>query len=175
MVRRRRCVGILVIVSAVLIVNSSKIFFPRSAAQRMADSYAAGEFLGNDGVVLQSSYNDCAPAALQMVLCRYGIPGTVDELTRRLRPGGNGSTILAVRDLAESKGLHAEGWRLTLSDFLTVQFPVILFLHNDHFVVADSVNSDMVFLSDPAIGRVKLPVLELSRIWKGETLIFRKK
>ena len=174
MVSWKRCLGIFCVVSAVFVVNSSWILLPRFAGQKMPDSYAGGEYLGNVGVVMQTSYNDCAPASLQMVLDRYEIPSTVGELTRRLKPGVNGSTMLALRDLAEAKGLHAEGWRLRLQDFLTAQFPAILFIPKNHFVVADSIGSGNVFLRDPAVGRIKLPVSELPGVWNGEALVFRK-
>jgi ABC-type bacteriocin/lantibiotic exporter with double-glycine peptidase domain len=77
--------------------------------------------------------------------------------------------------MAERKGLHAEGWRLTFSDFVNSTFPLLLFVRNDHFVVADSVRDHIVFLRDPSIGKVIIPAMELTRIWHGEALVFNVK
>ena len=134
--------------------------------------YAGGEFQGTEGVLMQTSYNNCGPAALQMIFDHYKIPSTIDEIERNVRLTENGTTMLALKQMAELKGLHAEGWRLTLNDFLNTSFPLFLFVHNDHFVVADSVCNRIVFLRDPAIGKVEIPTKNLPRIWRGEALVF---
>jgi ABC-type bacteriocin/lantibiotic exporter with double-glycine peptidase domain len=76
--------------------------------------------------------------------------------------------------MSELKGLHAEGWRLTSKDFPSILFPALLFIHDDHYVVADSIWNDDVFVRDPAIGRLKIPKGKLTQIWKGEILLFTR-
>jgi ABC-type bacteriocin/lantibiotic exporter with double-glycine peptidase domain len=175
MIRKKRYIGIAVVVLAAGIVNSSRVLHPLIFAQNIPDEYAGGEYQGTDGVLMQSSYNDCGPAVLQMIFDRYGIVSSVGEIERTVRLTGSGASMFSLKQMAEEKGLRAEGWRLTLGDLTKASFPLLLFVHNDHFVVADSIDNSMIFLRDPAIGRIKLPALNLPQIWRGETLIIAKK
>ncbi len=175
MTRKKRCIGIAIIVLAAGIVNSSWIIHPLRINQLPSGWYAGGEYQGREGVLFQTSYNDCGPAALQMIFDHYKISSTVDEIERSVRVTESGTTMLSLKQMAELKGLHAEGWRLTLQDFLNTSFPLLLFVHRDHFVVADSICNDIVFLRDPAIGKVRIRIKELSQIWQGEALVFAQK
>jgi ABC-type bacteriocin/lantibiotic exporter with double-glycine peptidase domain len=141
--------------------------------KRFRSWWMGGEYLGSEGVVLQDKQNDCGPAALKMVFDHYDIPSTLAEIEQSVGLTAKGSSMLALKEMAELKGLRAEGWRYTLEDFLKAPKPVILFVDGDHFAVVDSVtaNNDVV-MRDPAIGKLKLPLKKLSRIWKGETLVF---
>ncbi len=169
---RKRWVAIVLVVVAAGIVNSLLISHSHSLRKYLFDWYAGGEYQGKEGVIMQTRYNNCGPTALQMIFDYYKVPSTIDEIERNVHPAGNGTTMLALEEMAERKGLHAEGWRLTFSDFVNSTFPLLLFVRNDHFVVADSVYKDDVFLRDPSIGRVRMPKMNLLHIWKGEALVF---
>ena len=132
-------------------------------------------YLGNQGVRLQTGINDCGPASLQMIFDHYEIPCTIQEIKRTIKPTEKGSTMLALKEMSELKGLHAEGWQVTVKDLSNILFPAILFTRGDHFVVADSVCEDDVFVRDPAIGRLKIAKPKLSLMWKGEILLFKRK
>ena len=175
MTKKKRYAGIAVVVLAAGIVNSSWVFHAPIFRKNISDVYAGGEYQGTEGVLMQSSYNDCGPAALQMIFDRYGISSTVEEIGRTVRLTGSGASMLSLKQMAELKGLHAEGWRLTLADLARASFPVMLFVHDDHFVVADSIYNNIVFIRDPAIGRIKMETCNLPKIWRGETLIVAQK
>ncbi len=172
---KKRYAGVAAVMLAAGIVNSSWDFHAPLFKQTVPDGYAGGEYLGTDGVVMQSSYNDCGPAALQMIFDRYGIPSTFGEIKQTVRLEGNGATMFSLKRMAEEKGLHAEGWLLTLGDLATASFPLVLFVHDDHFIVADSIYDSIIYLRDPAIGKIKIPAINLTRIWRGETLIIDQK
>ena len=175
MTSKKRFVGIALVVLAAGIINSSLVSLSPSYRHRLSAWYVGGEYEGKGGVLMQTRYNNCGPCALQMIFDYYKIPSTVDEIERNIRLTENGTTMLALKEMAELKGLHAEGWRLTSKDFLNSSFPLLLFVRNDHFVVADSICNYTVFLRDPAIGRVIIPTRKLSQIWQGEALIFNEK
>jgi ABC-type bacteriocin/lantibiotic exporter with double-glycine peptidase domain len=129
----------------------------------------------NEGVLLQKNHNDCGPTALQMIFDYYGVPSSVHDIEAHVVLTERGSSMLALKEMAELKGLQAEGWRLTLQDFSKISFPALLFVHNDHYLIADSIYDDSVFVRDPAIGRVGIPKRKLPQIWKGEVLVFGRK
>ncbi|MEW6060452.1 MAG: cysteine peptidase family C39 domain-containing protein [Bacteroidota bacterium] len=144
--------------------------FKKISALRMG-----AEYLGTDGVLLQTKRNNCGPTALKMIFDYYNIPTSLDEIETNVGLTEKGTSMLALKKMAELKGLNAEGWRLTLEDFLTKQFPMLLFVHNDHYIVADSVRNGEIFIRDPALGRLRMNKKTLPSIWNGETLIFKKK
>ncbi len=161
------------------IVVSAIVIMTCLLSQHARESFSAwrmgGIYLGNQGVRIQTGINNCGPTSLQMIFDYYGIPSTVQEIEQTIRLNEKGSTMLALKEMSEMKGLHAEGWRLTPNDISNVLFPALLFVHDDHFVVADSIWNDNVFVRDPAIGRLKIPKGKLTQIWKGEILLFKRK
>ena len=175
MTNKKRCIGIAIVVFAVAIVNSSWIVRLPDLKQHPSSWYGGGGYQRKEGVIFQTSYNDCGPAALQMIFEHYKISSTLGEIERSVRLTGNGTTMLSLKQMAELKGLYVEGWRLTLNDFLNTSFPLLLFVHDDHFVVADSVCNRIVFLRDPSMGKVEIPTTDLPQIWRGEALVFAQK
>jgi ABC-type bacteriocin/lantibiotic exporter with double-glycine peptidase domain len=131
------------------------------------------EYIGNEGVVTQTKFNNCGPSALKMILDYYHIPSSLEEIEQGVKLSHKGSSMLALKEMAELKGLKAEGWNLTLEDFLKSSFPAVLFVNGNHFIVADSVLSDTLYLRDPSLGKIGLRVSNLPHIWKGETLVFK--
>ncbi len=172
---RKRLVAIAIAILAAGIVNSDGILRLHLHQRGLAHVYEGGVYEGKEGVLMQTSYNDCGPASLQMIFERYGIVSSVDEIEQHVGMKAGGASMLSLKEAADRKGLHAEGWRLTMTDFMKASFPLMLFVNDDHFVVADSTCGQEVFLRDPAVGRIKMPLLELPRIWRGETLMIAKK
>ena len=134
-----------------------------------------GVFIGKENVRFQTRENDCGPASLQMIFDHYSICSTIDAVGRSAGLTEKGVTMFALKQTAKLNGLDADGWRLTAEELSHSQFPALLFVNHDHFVVADSVCGDEFFLRDPAIGRVRISRAMFSRIWKGETLLFHSK
>jgi ABC-type bacteriocin/lantibiotic exporter with double-glycine peptidase domain len=140
---------------------------------QLAARERGGVYLGIEGVVMQDKGNTCGPAALKMILDIYGKRVPLQELEKISKVSDGGWSMQSLKVLAEQHGLRAKGWRLDLEALCRRRFPVILFVENSHFVVADAVDTaGFVFVRDPAIGRMKIHRHALNRIWKGETLVF---
>lgn len=167
---RPRAIGVIVTVIA-----ATTFLLSHYAREHILAWRLGGVYLGAQGVRLQKGANDCGPASLQMIFDYYEIPSAVHEMRQAIGMNVNGSTMLALKELAELKGLQVQGWRLTSKDFSSVFFPALLFVRDDHYIVADSVSGENVFVRDPAIGRLRISRGKLIKIWKGEILLFRKK
>jgi ATP-binding cassette subfamily B protein RaxB len=128
----------------------------------------------NKNTVQANSENKCGIVALKLIFDHYGIASTLEEIEGKVVLNEKGTSMSALKQMAEIKGLHAEGWRFTLEGLLKTTFPVILFVNGNHYVVADSILNDTVFLHDPTLGKFLLPISELSKKWRGETLIFKR-
>ncbi len=166
-------VGVIVFfVGAFVFVGTVKVLRGPDDLLKLAAWEMGGEYLGSDGVVLQNKNNNCGPAVLKMILDHHKRMAPLHEIEQSIKPSEEGSSMLALKVVAESRGLHAEAWKLSLADLAKRTFPVIIFVENRHFVVVDSLSDDgFFFVRDPAIGRIKMPQLRLTKIWKGETLV----
>jgi ABC-type bacteriocin/lantibiotic exporter with double-glycine peptidase domain len=130
-------------------------------------------YLGFEGVILQNHRNNCGLAALMMVFEYHGISVSREEMERKAKPARQGVSISTMKELSQSFGLQATGWRFTFGDLPGVQFPAILFVENRHFIVVDSIGEgESLFVRDPAIGRMRISRKILMDRWKGETLVF---
>ena len=137
--------------------------------------FKGAKYLGEDGIILQKHINDCGPAALKMIFDYFKIPATLEEITEKVL-GKKGSTMLSLKEMAELKGLKAEGWRLTFKDLKKMKFPAIVFASGDHFVVISEITEDgKITILDPAIGKLRYASWGFRKIWKGETLIFKSR
>ena len=58
-------------------------------------------------LVRQQAEHDCGPAALAMVLERWGIANVRGDVRRELEPGEHGAAAGALRDFARRRGLAA--------------------------------------------------------------------
>jgi ABC-type bacteriocin/lantibiotic exporter with double-glycine peptidase domain len=131
------------------------------------------QYLNSEGVFFQQSHSDCGGAALKMIFDRFAIPMEYSGLLQRLRPGPEGATMLRIKQVAESEGLHCAGWRLSMRDLPAIPLPAVLLLRRRHFVVLEAVNAKAgILILDPVRGRLRLSGRKLQSIWRGETLLF---
>ena len=144
-----------------------------TSGYELAARERGGAYRGTGGVIMQDKSNTCGPAALKMILDAHGEKVPLQELEKNGKVSDGGWSMQSLKELAGQYGLRAEGWRLDLAALCRSPFPVILFVENQHFVVVDGVDTAGFFcVRDPAIGRIKICQRALSRIWKGETLVF---
>ncbi len=133
------------------------------------------QFTGTEGVILQDKFNNCGPAAMKMVLMQFGIKTSLADIERLAGTDARGTSMLGLKQMAESCGLRAEGWRFVWEDFRKIDLPAILFVNGDHYVTAlEFIGKDTLILADPAIGKLKICQRNLKKIWKGETLVLSK-
>jgi hypothetical protein len=159
---------------------------------------ALSVIVGGEGIVIASSFSNglsrvrddgashrgspesrhrrssCGPIALKMIFEYYGTACTLEEITDRIDLTPKGASMLSLKEMAEAKGLNAEGWKLTFEDLANLSIPVIAYVNGNHFVVVDSISeSETVYVRD-ARGRFKMTKDEFVRGWHGETLVLRK-
>lgn len=154
------------ILSAIILLSA------QDSIKRISTNWLSSVSLNND-VVQNNMENKCGPIALKMIFDYYKISSTLPEIEAKVGLSKKGTCMLALKEMAELKGLHVEGWRLTLRDFLKTRLPAILFVNGDHYVVGDSVVNDTLFLRDPTLGKLMFPIKKLPQMWKGETLVFK--
>ena len=132
-------------------------------------------YLGRDGVVMQRAANECGAAALKMIFDSFGVAADYELVRARLRMESRGTTMLCLKEAAETFGLLCEGWRLAPQDLPALPVPAILRVRGGHFVVLAAMDAAQgTVILDPARGRLRVSRRRLLSIWAGETLLFAK-
>lgn len=135
--------------------------------------FKGAKYLGEDGVILQKHSNDCGPAALKMVFDYFKIPVTLEEIAEKVL-GERGSSMLSLKEMAELKGLKAEGWQFAFKDIKKIGLPAIAFVNGGHYVIISKIaHNGKIIVLDPSIGKLEYSPWRFRMIWKGEALIFK--
>lgn len=132
-------------------------------------------------VIRQKTDFSCGAASLATIL-KYAYGMDVDELT--VMQGllqvsdprivmRKGFSLLDLKQYAESLGLRARGYRVTIERLRSLRVPTIVMLNLNgykHFVVLKRVVDDTVFLADPALGNKVLPLDEFQAAWESHVV-----
>ncbi len=131
-----------------------------------------GNFVSLPGVVLQSGFSDCGPAALATLLRTLGgTPPPTDSLARLAGTGARGTTFAGLARTARLLGVSSELRRLSPAAMAALDTPVIAWVDGGHFVtvVPDSPESALVL--DPQVGPYRIGRTRLRGYWSGEALV----
>jgi len=135
--------------------------------------------LREEGVVRQQRDFSCGAASVATIFTSFlNMPCAEKEVIDYIVARNNvqdlilrqGFTLLDLKQFAESRGVQAVGYRLTLALLGKQTMPVLLPLlvkgaSIRHFVVFLGIREDKVFLADPAIGRYALTRAEFEQRW----------
>jgi predicted double-glycine peptidase len=139
--------------------------------------------LRDAGVVKQRHDYSCGAASLATLLT-YGLNDPVDEdglLRELLEPLKSDALTelqrkgLSLRDLqrlAQARGHKAQGFRLHGDQLAKLSRPVIVFVKPGgypHFAVLKGVRGDRVYVADPSLGNVRMPLYRFVDMWADES------
>jgi predicted double-glycine peptidase len=145
--------------------------------------------LRDAGVVKQRKDYSCGSASLATLLT-YGLNDPVDEnvlLRALLEPRSpeqinelrkKGLSLYDLQQLAQMRSYKAQGFRLNQAELVKLSRPVIVFIkpHGyEHFTVLKGLRGDRVYLADPSLGNVRMPLYQFLRLWadaSGRGVIF---
>jgi len=145
--------------------------------------------LRDSNVIKQQFDFSCGAAALA-TLMRYGLGDSVTEqqvlqqlfglLSNEERPGvlNQGFSLLHLQRVAQARGYRAEGFRLEPRFLNSLNGPVIVFIQPrgyKHFAVLRGIKDDRVFLADPSLGNIRMPIYQFLESWldgSGTGIIF---
>ena len=141
------------------------------------------------GVVKQRYDYSCGSAALATLLT-HGLNDPVDErlLLRGLLESLSGDeleglqrkglSLLHLQQLAQQRGHRAQGFRIHGSELAKLPRPVIVFIRPhgyEHFAVLKGLRGDRVYIADPSLGNVRMPLYRFLDMWadaSGRGVIF---
>lgn len=120
---------------------------------------------------------ECGPICAYFACKYYGVPATLDELSKLCKNTNKGSTLANVRNALVTKGLYAEGLRIT-PEMLLANDKYFLILpvkewgkDIDHFDVVMGSRENQVLLLNYPSAPWFFPMSKLVKYWDGHTLV----
>lgn len=121
-------------------------------------------------LVLQSEATECGNACLAMIAGYHGLDLSIYQLRRRFPISLKGISLSHMVKMCEQTDLQSRGVTLGLEELKDLRTPCILHWNFNHFVVLCEVSSHSAVIHDPAIGRRKLKLSEISKSFTGVAL-----
>lgn len=118
-------------------------------------------------LLLQAEAAECGHVCVAMLAHYWGCQIDVAQLRERNIVSLRGTTLEALLRQCQELGLAPRPLRLELGHLRSLQVPAILHWDLVHFVVLVKVARDHVVIHDPAIGRRKLELAEVSKHFTG--------
>ncbi|HLP06431.1 MAG TPA: peptidase domain-containing ABC transporter [Paludibacter sp.] len=139
---------------------------------------------------LQHDAMDCGPTCLRMVAAHYGRVFSLEGLREKSLITREGVSMLGISEAAEHIGFRTTGVRVSFEELLTAPLPCIVHWNQQHFVVVYDIKtpisrfqlypspqgegsgvrsrragSELVYVADPAAGKLKYTREEFCRCW----------
>jgi ABC-type bacteriocin/lantibiotic exporter with double-glycine peptidase domain len=133
-----------------------------------------GVFISFPGVVLQSGFADCGPAALATLINTLGgNPPGPDSIGSLAGTSAGGTTFGGLVRAARALGVASDLRRMSPADMDHLSSPVIAWVDRGHFATVVPDSGRYVVILDPEVGPYRIPVARLRRFWSGEALVPR--
>jgi ATP-binding cassette subfamily B protein len=122
---------------------------------------------------------DCGPTCLRMVAAYYGRIYSLENLREKSLITREGTSMLGISEAAENIGFRTTGVKVSFEELKTAPLPCIVHWNQQHFVVVYDIKApskpslssrrgaggEVVFIADPAAGKVKYTSEEFCRCW----------
>ncbi|HZE98307.1 MAG TPA: cysteine peptidase family C39 domain-containing protein [Planctomycetota bacterium] len=135
-----------------------------------------------DGVCIQTSGYSCAAASSVMLLHRYGVVVTEQEMAGLCRTRAGGTSLSGTSDAGIMRGLRIkmEGRgvpEILAPDYDGIPVPSLVMTRINarvgHCIVVTEVGGERVSVLDPLYGRASLPRAQFERDWQGVAIRIR--
>ncbi|HAU3222796.1 TPA: peptidase domain-containing ABC transporter [Salmonella enterica subsp. houtenae] len=121
-------------------------------------------------VIHQTETSECGLACLAMICGHFGKNIDLISLRRKFNLSARGANLAGINSIAEQLGMVTRALSLELDELGALKTPCILHWDFSHFVVLVSVKRNRYVLHDPARGRRKVGLEEMTRYFTGVAL-----
>jgi len=130
-------------------------------------------FRKNLPVFLQSEAAECGLASVGMVASYWGKEYDLPALRRRFPITLQGASLNDLIRVSKKLGLATRALKVDLGALQKISLPAILHWEFNHFVVLSKIGKNYVTINDPAVGKRKILLSELSKSFTGVVLELR--
>ena len=120
--------------------------------------------------IRQDEVAECGAACVAMIAGYWGRRMALPAMRRRFSISVHGATLAGLIDMAASLKLRGRPLRLELEELDQLAMPCVLHWDMNHFVVLERVDRRGLTIVDPAAGRRRVAMSEVSRHFTGVAL-----
>lgn len=120
--------------------------------------------------IVASEAAECGLVCIAMIARYHGHDVDLNGLRQRFSVSLSGTTLRQLMNFADRLGLSSRALRIELEALKHLALPAILHWDMNHFVVLKTVNRSSVTIHDPALGKRKLDISEVSKHFSGVVL-----
>lgn len=142
--------------------------------QRNTPSFGEVQKSAKYHVIMQQNEEDCGPACLASIAKFYGRIFTINRLRDAVGTGQTGTTLLGLKQGAESVGFNVRTVRASpdiLKDLDTIPLPAIIHWQGYHWVVFYGKQGKKFVIADPGVGLLYLTEKELLSAWTNGVML----
>lgn len=121
-------------------------------------------------LVLQSEVAECGLACIAMIASYFGRRINLSPLRQHLNLDTQGMNFNQLMGVASDLNFSCRAVQCSLHEVGQLKLPCILHWNMDHFVVLIGVTKKAIFINDPAFGKRKINLKQLSTSYTGVAL-----
>lgn len=123
--------------------------------------------------IVQNETAECGLACVAMILSYHHYLTNLRELREKCDVTEAGLSVQDIIELSTKTGLTCRPFRAELQELYNVKLPCILHWSFNHFVVLKNIKRTYAIIHDPASGRRKISLTELSECFTGVVIELR--
>ncbi|MDI5891730.1 C39 family peptidase [Halomonas rhizosphaerae] len=179
---RQFCCGMasLVLIGSTLVAHAGQVAIANRFGSFQVEAKSLQE-KGWDRVIRQQYDFSCGSASVATLLTfHYQRQTTEAEVFESMIRAGDaeqiqrhGFSMLDMKRYLDAQGLNADGFRISLDDFIRIGVPAITMVDTGgykHFVVVKGIDADNILVGDPAAGTQVVPREHFESLWNGTVL-----
>ena len=117
---------------------------------------------------LQIAQTECGLCCVRTILEYFGLSISITELRQIEEPGRDGLSSDQLKKLLKGFNLISKTYKINdLRAFEMIDYPVIAFWKEYHFICIENIENDCAIIMDPSIGRVKIDINEFIENFSG--------
>lgn len=117
-------------------------------------------------LILQETTVDCGPVCLKMIGKFYGRELDLNNLKTFAKQDTLGTSLAGLSAAADSCGLKNLGIKVPFETLVEkVPLPVIVHWKQQHYVVVYRIQTDKIYIADPALGKMEYTREEFCDSW----------
>ncbi|RWR01537.1 hypothetical protein ED28_13700 [[Pantoea] beijingensis] len=120
--------------------------------------------------IIQSEAAECGLACLAMIAGYYRHHIDMFEFRRKFGLSSQGANLKNIMEIAASLNMRSRAVRLEINELHQLKTPCVLHWDLCHFVVLVKVSRHRVVIHDPALGKRKLNMMQVSQHFTGVAL-----
>lgn len=108
---------------------------------------------------------DCGPTCLKMIAKFHGKSFSINYIRSLCLTTREGSSMLNINEAAEKLNLDTFASKISFNILLEAPLPCIILWDNYHYVVVYKIIKDIIYIADPAIGKIKYKKDDFIKNW----------